>query len=72
MYSPSGRLTKDPWRGMLNFVFVNMNRGKIGTSKISGCLEGELRYLNICERFSYLLMMSKKKRVKSPYLIPWI
>jgi hypothetical protein len=31
--STSGRLIRDPWRGMFGFWFTNKNRVKIGVSK---------------------------------------
>jgi hypothetical protein len=61
-----------PWRSTLNFLFVSKNRVKIGTSSISGCLKKELQPVDVCERYSYPLIMSKKEGFKSPFLIPWI
>jgi hypothetical protein len=66
-HSPSGRLIRDPWRGTLNFVFVNKNRVKIGISRISRRLEGELRRFDICERYSYSLIMSKKEGLRAHF-----
>jgi hypothetical protein len=40
---------------------------KIGTSRISRRLEGELRRIDICERYSYSLIMSKKEGLRAHF-----
>ncbi len=52
---------------MLNFVFVNYNRAKTRTLRISRRIEGELRRIDICERYCYLLIMSKKEGLRAHF-----
>jgi hypothetical protein len=52
---------------MLNFVFINEKRVKIGTSRLSRRLEGELRRLDIYEKYNYPLIMSKKEGLRAHF-----